>query len=149
MEAVTSKQTEKQPVERLDIRVGHVVSAEIHPDADTMYVEQIDVGDPEGPRTIVSGLRNHVKLEDFIGKDVLVLCNLKPRKLRGITSHGMVLCASNADHSIVELLCPTDNVPAGERVSIEGFDLSEPDSRLNPKKKYWVRKKFSFLFNKN
>lgn len=145
---------EKEPIERLDLRIGVVVSAEIHPNADTMYVEQIDVGDLEGPRTIVSGLRNHIPLENFIGKQVLVLCNLKPRytihflilildnysyfrKLRGISSHGMILCASNADHTKVELLCPAENVNPGERILIDGYDLTEPDNRLNPKKKYW------------
>lgn len=127
----------KQPIERLDLRVGLVKSVQVHPDADTMYIEQIDVGDAEGPRTIVSGLRNHVKVEDFEGKYVLVLCNLKPRKLRGIMSYGMILCASNDDHSIVELLTPTEPVLPGERVSIENYDLSQPDAVLNPKKKYW------------
>lgn len=131
--------TDKQSIERLDIRVGTVISAEIHPNADTMYIEQIDVGDMEGPRTVVSGIRNFVSLDEFIGKKVLVLCNLKPRKLRGVDSNGMILCASNSDHSSVELLTPNiaDSAKSGDRVSIEGFDMTSPEKQLNPKKKYW------------
>ena len=136
--------TEKQSVERLDIRVGTVLSAEIHPNADTMYIEKIDVGDIEGCRTIVSGIRNNVTLENFVGKKVLVLCNLKPRKLRGVESNGMILCASNDDHSVVELLTPKvsdgnvdDLIKNGERVSVEGYNMTDPDKQLNPKKKYW------------
>ncbi len=60
----------------LDIRVGVVVSAAPHPDGDTLYVEQIDVGEG-APRTIVSGIREHVTLEQFVGSRVLVMCNLK------------------------------------------------------------------------
>jgi tRNA-binding EMAP/Myf-like protein len=58
------------------------------------------VGDPE-PRTIVSGLVQYVPIEDLQGSKVVVLCNLKPRSLKGVTSHGMLLCASNSDHSKV------------------------------------------------
>ena len=101
-----------------------------------MYVEKINLGESEA-RTIVSGLRNHISIEDFEGKQVVVVCNLKPRKLRGILSSGMVLCASNEDHSKVELLCPSETVPNGSQVVVEGLDCSEPLKRLNPKKKIW------------
>lgn len=60
-------------VTRMDIRVGRIVSCEAHPDADSLYVEQIDVGDPEGPRTIVSGLVKYVPLEEMqVGAGVSV-----------------------------------------------------------------------------
>ena len=146
---------DKQSVERLDIRIGSVLSAEIHPNADTMYIEKIDVGDVEGCRTIVSGIRNNVKLENFVGKKVLVLCNLKPRKLRGVESNGMILCASNDDHSVVELLTPkftdgeVDSIKCGERVAIIGYDMTDPDKQLNPKKKYWEDCEKDFKGNEN
>lgn len=64
-----------------------------HPDADSLYLEKIDVGEPE-PRTVVSGLVAYVPQEDLQDRLVLVLCNLKPQKMRGIESQAMLLCAS-------------------------------------------------------
>lgn len=79
---------------RLDIRVGKIVEIKKHPDADSLYVEKIDLGEPNGPRTIVSGLVNYVPLNEMENRMVVILANLKPVNLRGISSHGMVLCAS-------------------------------------------------------
>lgn len=78
---------------RLDIRVGKIVEVAKHPDADSLYVEKIDLGE-EKPRTIVSGLVNFIPIEEMQNRLVVVLCNLKPAKMRGIESQGMVLCAS-------------------------------------------------------
>lgn len=64
-----------------------------HPDADSLYLEKIDVGEPEA-RTVVSGLVAYVSQEDLQDRLVLVLCNLKPQKMRGIESQAMLLCAS-------------------------------------------------------
>lgn len=64
-----------------------------HPDADSLYVERIDVGEPE-PRTVVSGLVQFVPKEELQDRLVVVLCNLKPQKMRGVDSQGMLLCAS-------------------------------------------------------
>lgn len=79
--------------QRLDIRVGRVVDVSKHPDADTLYVEKIDLGESE-PRTVVSGLAKFVPIEEMQGRLVTVLCNLKPAKMRGVESKGMVLCTS-------------------------------------------------------
>lgn len=78
---------------RLDIRVGKIVEVSKHPDADSLYVEKIDLGEDK-PRTIVSGLVNFIPIEEMQDRLVVVLCNLKPAKMRGIESQGMVLCAS-------------------------------------------------------
>lgn len=78
---------------RLDIRVGKIVEVSKHPDADALYVEKIDLGEP-APRTIVSGLVNFIPIEQMRERMVVVLCNLKPAKMRGVESQGMVLCAS-------------------------------------------------------
>ena len=59
-----------------------------HPDADSLYVEKIDVGESE-PRTVISGLRKFVEQEKLEGALVAVVCNLKPANMRGIKSHGM------------------------------------------------------------
>ncbi|KAG2187439.1 hypothetical protein INT44_005127 [Umbelopsis vinacea] len=130
---------EQPVVSRLDIRVGHIVSCKKHDDADALYVEQIDVGDPEGtPRTIVSGLVKWYPVEEMQNRTVLVLCNLKPANMRGVKSQGMVLCASPADGTKVELLAPVDltKVKPGDRVYFEGME-GTPEAVLNPKKKYW------------
>ena len=115
-----------EPVTRLDLRVGKIVSCEPHPDADSLYVEQIDVGDPEGPRTVISGLAKFIPIEEMQGRMVAVVCNLKPAKMRGIESFGMVLCGSDADHTKVELLEPAQGSVVGERLSLESFGVLEP-----------------------
>lgn len=120
----------------LDLRVGLVTQVENHPTADKLYVEKIDVGD--GVRTIVSGLRDFVKVEELKGARVLVICNLKPRKLQGVESDGMVLCCSNADHTSVKLVTAPANVAPGTRVHCgdRNLDGGKPEV-LNPKKKIW------------
>ena len=115
-----------EPVTRLDIRVGKIVSCEKHPDADALYLEQIDVGEEE-PRTVISGLANFIPLEEMQGRKVAVVCNLKPAKMRGILSSGMVLCGSNEDHSAVEILDPPADAQPGEHLMLEGFGIMKPD----------------------
>ena len=109
--------------------MGKILEVERHPDADGLYVEKIDVGEEE-PRTIVSGLVKFIKKEEFEGISTLVLCNLKPRAMRGITSAGKVLCASNEDHTEVwPLLAPEGCVP-GDIVRVEGHQY-KPDAPGN------------------
>jgi len=115
-----------EPVTRLDVRVGRVVSCEKHPDADALYLEQIDVGDPTGPRQVISGLANFIPLEEMQGRMVTVLCNLKPMKMRGIESSGMVLCGSNADHTQVEILEPPEGSEPGEHLFLDSFGPMKP-----------------------
>lgn len=123
---------------KLDIRVGRIVEVSRHPDADALYVEKIDLGEEE-PRSVVSGLVNFVPIEEMQNRDVVVLCNLKPAKMRGVESKGMVLCASVDEPKQVEpLLAPQGSKP-GERIVIEGYETGEPDDVLNPKKKVWEK----------
>lgn len=126
-------------IRRLDIRVGKILSAEQHPDADSLYVEKIDLGDAEGPRTIVSGLAKYIPLEDLQGRMCTVLCNLKPAKMRGVVSEGMVLCGANDDTNTVELLEPPADAAVGERITVDGFDAPDPDPVLKSKtqQKVW------------
>ncbi|XP_054634699.1 aminoacyl tRNA synthase complex-interacting multifunctional protein 1-like isoform X2 [Dunckerocampus dactyliophorus] len=123
----------KVDVSRLDLRVGRIVMAEKHPDADSLYVEQVDVGEPS-PRTVVSGLVKHVPLEQMQNRMAVLLCNLKPAKMRGVTSQAMVMCASSPDK--VEILDPPDGAIPGDKITFQGFP-GEPDKELNPKKKVW------------
>ncbi|KNA12223.1 hypothetical protein SOVF_127940 [Spinacia oleracea] len=122
-------------IARLDIRVGLITKVEKHPDADSLYVEEIDVGEA-APRTVVSGLVKYIPIEEMQNRKVCVLCNLKPASMRGIKSHAMVLAASNSEHTKVELVEPPKDASIGERVKFSGFD-GEPDDVLNPKKKVW------------
>ena len=75
----------------IDLRVGHILSVAKHPDADSLYVEQVDVGEAE-PRTIVSGLVNYMSLDEVKDKRIVVVLNMKPVAMRGIKSYSMVLC---------------------------------------------------------
>ncbi|XP_055811201.1 methionine--tRNA ligase, cytoplasmic-like [Solanum dulcamara] len=122
-------------ISRLDIRVGLITKAQKHPDADSLYVEEIDVGEAL-PRTVVSGLVKYIPLEEMQNRKVCVLCNLKPASMRGIKSQAMVLATSNSDHTKVELVEPPKDAVIGERVTFLGFD-GKPDDVLNPKKKVW------------
>lgn len=120
-------------VSRLDIRVGFIKKVQKHPDADSLYVEEIDVGEDQ-PRTVVSGLVKYIPLEELQNRKVCVLCNLKPAAMRGIKSHAMLLCASSSDGTKVELIEPPESSTIGERVMVPGFE-GNPDDVLNPKKK--------------
>ncbi|KAK2588844.1 hypothetical protein KPH14_001714 [Odynerus spinipes] len=135
---------------RLDIRVGKIVEVKKHPDADSLYVEKIDLGEGNGPRTIVSGLVNFVPIEEMQDRMVLVLANLKAANLRGIQSHGMVLCASVDEPTRrVEPLKPPPNSNPGDRVFTEGYESGTPDEVLNPKKKVWEKLQVDLIVNEN
>jgi aminoacyl tRNA synthase complex-interacting multifunctional protein 1 len=139
----------------IDLRVGHVLKAIKHPEADSLFVSTIAMGDKEGTddtdvyegqvvRTVCSGLNGQVPLEEMQGRYVVVVCNLKPVKMRGIKSCAMVLAASprlkegEEDHHAgpVELVTPPQGSKAGERVFFEGWK-GESEGVLNPKKKVW------------
>jgi len=115
------------PITALDIRVGKITKVWEHPEADKLYCEEIDVGEDE-PRSVASGLKPYLKKEDIQGKLVLVLCNLKSRKMVGFPSHGMVLCASNSDHTDVRLVNPPVDAKIGERVTVPDFDFDGEES---------------------
>lgn len=91
----------------LEMRVGKIVEVMKHPEAESLYVEKVDVGEASGPRTIVSGLVAFCSEQELLHRKVVVLCNLKPRPLKGITSFGMLLCSSNADHTKVQRVSKT------------------------------------------
>ncbi|OAA80219.1 multisynthetase complex auxiliary component p43 [Akanthomyces lecanii RCEF 1005] len=138
----------------IDLRVGHILKAINHPDADSLYVSTIAMGDKpnddtteyEGQvcRTVCSGLNGLIPLAEMQGRKVVVVCNLKPVKMRGVKSCAMVLAASPRikegevdDHKgPVELVAPPADSKAGDRVFFEGW-RGEPEGVLNPKKKIW------------
>ena len=139
----------------IDLRVGHILKAERHPNADSLYVSTIACGDAPGTentseyegkvvRTVCSGLNGLVPLEQMQQRKIVAVCNLKPVTMRGIKSAAMVLAASprvspgeeDKHAGPVELVDPPAQAEAGERVFFEGFE-GEPEPQLNPKKKVW------------
>ena len=86
-------------LDKVELRVGKILSCEKHPKADRLLVSQVKVG-PE-TRQIVSGIAKWYKPEEMVGKEVIVVCNLKPVKLRGVESQGMILAAGNDGDDLV------------------------------------------------
>ncbi|KAG8714071.1 G4 quadruplex nucleic acid binding protein [Ceratobasidium sp. 395] len=127
----------------IDLRVGKIIEGNIfvekHPDADGLYVEKIDIGEPEGPRTVVSGLVNYIPIEQMRDRMLIAVCNLKPANMRGVKSFAMVLCATHKDGKDqgIEIVNPPEGAKPGDRVYFEGerFAGHQPLSQLNPKKK--------------
>ena len=146
----------------IDLRVGHILRCIPHENADSLYVSTIAMGDPEGTenthkdeetgrivRTVCSGLRGLITLEQMQDRKVIVMANLKPVTMRGIKSAAMVLAASpppkegedpHSANKVVELVSPPEGSEAGARVYFEGWEYGEgrgPEKVLNPKKKQW------------
>lgn len=115
-------------VSKLDIRVGLIQKCWEHEEADKLYCEEIDLGEEAGPRSIASGLKAHYSVDEMVGRKVLVLANLKSRKLVGFPSHGMVLCAcdygeaDDGSEDTVEFVCPPETARVGDRVVCAGFE---------------------------
>lgn len=106
----------------LDMRIGRVLSVKKHEQAEKLLIEEIDVGE-EKPRTICSGLVGKIATEDILGKDVLVMCNLKPSNMVGVASNGMVVCSTDKATGAVELVkIPENSYKVGERIVVEGHD---------------------------
>jgi aminoacyl tRNA synthase complex-interacting multifunctional protein 1 len=118
----------------VDIRVGYIQKAVKHPDADSLYMSTIDMGDAEGPRTVCSGLVKYIPLEDMQERYIVCIANLKPVTMRGVKSSAMVLCASN--ENTVEFVNPPAGSKPGDKLFFETFD-GTPEKQLNPKKKVW------------
>ncbi|VVB06317.1 unnamed protein product [Arabis nemorensis] len=131
----------KETANLLDIKVGRIVKAWQHEEADSLYVEEVDIGEAE-PRIICSGLVKYVPLDLLQGASVVVLANLKPRNMRGVKSCGMLLCASDSAHENVELLVPPQGSVSGDRVwfgneeDLEQLPEPAPPNKVQ-KKKMW------------
>lgn len=98
---------------RVDLRVGTIRKAEPHPNADRLVVLSVDLGE-EQERQLVAGIRAHYEPESLVGKQIVVVANLKPAKLRGVESRGMILAAS--DDSGVHVLSPDAPTAPGSKV---------------------------------
>jgi methionyl-tRNA synthetase len=99
---------------KLDLRTARVIEARLHPNADRLLVIDVDLG-PLGPRQIVAGIRAGYAPEALTGKTVVVVANLDPAAIRGVTSHGMLLAVKDGES--LAILGPDREVPPGLPVS--------------------------------
>jgi methionyl-tRNA synthetase len=111
--------TEKKPViqypdfDKLELRTGLILSAEKVAKADKLLKLEVDMGTEK--RTIVSGIALHFKPEEILGKQVVVVANLAPRKMKGIESNGMILMAEDSSGRLI-FVAPDEKITAGAEV---------------------------------
>jgi methionyl-tRNA synthetase len=104
---------------KLDLRVATIKAAEPHPNADRLIKIQLDDGTPEG-RQVCAGIKAWYEPESLVGKQVVIVANLEPRKIRGEVSEGMILAASEGegeDERRVVVLTVDQSMDAGAVVS--------------------------------
>ncbi|MDR1985538.1 MAG: methionine--tRNA ligase [Treponema sp.] len=115
----------------LDLRVAQIIKIERHPKADKLYIETLEIAGEE--RVIVSGLVPFYTPEELLGKRIILAYNLKPAKLRGVESRGMLLAASAMDaegREQVEVL-DAGETPTGTRVGLEGTEPGTPPQEID------------------
>lgn len=100
---------------KLDLRIGEIRAVEEIPGADKLFKLSVDLGGET--RELVAGIKLFYEKDQLVGKKIVVLANLEPRAIRGITSHGMLLAASNEDKSSVVVLTVEKDIPSGAKVS--------------------------------
>ncbi|XP_015250060.1 PREDICTED: aminoacyl tRNA synthase complex-interacting multifunctional protein 1-like [Cyprinodon variegatus] len=119
---------------RLDLRVGRILSIRRHPLAETMSVQEVDVGE-NSPRTVVTKMGGGKDLDQLQGSLGVFLCNVKASKMRGVASQGRLICCSASDDSIEPLVPPAGSAP-GDRITFLNYP-GEPDRELPSKLKIW------------
>ena len=100
---------------KVKLRVGRIIEAADHPNADKLLVLKVDLGSEQ--RQIVAGLRGFYTSQQLLGRNIILVANLAPRMMRGLESQGMLLAASNADRSRVIVLAPESDIEPGSVVS--------------------------------
>jgi methionyl-tRNA synthetase len=100
---------------KVEMRVGEILTAERVPKSDKLLRFTVDLGEAE-PRQILAGIAEHYEPEKMIGRKVIVVSNLKPRKLRGFESQGMILAASVGDEGVPVVATFSEDVPNGARL---------------------------------
>jgi methionyl-tRNA synthetase len=110
----------------LDLRIAKVESVSNHPDAEKLYVLQINLAKEK--RQLVAGLRAYIRPEELLGRNIIVVCNLKPAKLRGIESNGMLLAADDGKNVV---LLQSNGSEPGDEVTVEGIPNVPKFSQLS------------------
>ena len=97
---------------KLDLRIAEIVDVKDHPNADKLYIIQIDISGQT--KQIVAGVRGQYSAQDLVGKKIVVVDNLEPVTIRGEESHGMLLAAGGENGPVI--LVPERNVPSGAQI---------------------------------
>jgi methionyl-tRNA synthetase len=100
---------------KVDLRVAEILTAARVPKADKLLVLTVDIGEAE-PRQILAGIAQYYEPETLVGRKIAVVANLKPRKLRGLESQGMLLAASVGEAGKPVIATFTEDVPNGARL---------------------------------
>ncbi len=101
---------------KLDLRVGKIVEVADHPNADKLLVLQVDLGNEK--RQLLAGIKQYYSHESLLGRNIIVVANLAPRKMRGLESQGMLIAASTDDEkSDVVILTTEKDSPPGATCS--------------------------------
>lgn len=134
-EKVKKKKQKKNPpavehVGRLDMRVGRIVEVQKATDSDTLYLTKVDVGGDI--RSIVTGLAKFIPEDQLLNQNVVILCNIKPSKLRGHLSEGMIMCAKSDE--VIEPLVPPSNAEPGDLIYCENFERVPVEAPRDKKK---------------
>ncbi|AHC14989.1 methionine--tRNA ligase [Salinispira pacifica] len=116
---------------RVELRVAKIVKIERHPEAEKLYIETLDDGSGE-ERSIVSGLVPHYKEEELLNRNIILVANLKPAKLRGVKSHGMLLAASSKaeGEEVVDVIF-ADHAQPGDQVHVSGLEPQGEKDRID------------------
>ena len=99
---------------KIELRVAQIIEAEAVEGTDKLVRLVVDLGNEK--RQIIAGIRTQYRAEDLLHKKIAMVYNLKPRTLRGLDSEGMLLAASNEDHSVISLLTVDKDIPNGSRI---------------------------------
>lgn len=101
---------------KVQLRVAEIVSAEAVPKSKKLLKLQVNLGEKFGNRQILSGIAQFYSPESLAGKRIIVVANLKPAKLMGLESQGMLLAGSSDDSSVLAILEPSEQLPIGSLV---------------------------------
>ena len=113
MELTKKPEITFEDFEKMQFAVGEIIKCEPVPKSKKLLCSQVKIG--KEVKQIVSGIRAHYTAEEMVGKKVMVLVNLKPAKLAGVLSEGMLLCAEDAEGNLA-LVTPENNMPAGAEI---------------------------------
>jgi methionyl-tRNA synthetase len=115
-------------IETVDLRVGKIESVEDHPNADKLYVMNVDFGAEK--RQLVAGLKPYYPISEMENKNIVVVMNLEPARLRGVKSNGMLLAADDGKGAVV-LLKPPEGAELGSKVVAAGVEVKPEPSQIS------------------
>jgi methionyl-tRNA synthetase len=128
MEEIKKPEKEELGIEALDLKIGLVESIEDHPNAEKLYIMKVNFGDEE--RQLVAGLKEYYTKEEIQDRKIVVVMNLKPAKLRGVESKGMLLAAEDTK-GVVSLLAPLSDEDLGIRVTGRDCEIGKAKKQIS------------------